>query len=266
MAFLRKIKAGLVKTNIATFVGEEGNIFFNVETGELRYSDGVTPGGLDLHASTLISNTQPPSPNQGDMWFNSSTNQLLIYYNGSWNNIGEGGGSLTGLSSNNVDTVILNTGFDFEPATNATQNLGSPTKKFGSLYLSGQTLYIADTKISVNNAGEIQFLDDTDNLVAVYTKEIRIGDSASDTTILRRNADGVFEMVLDHGTVTEQSFNLAIGYTGSQGAPGLNSINSATDVDVSNLEEGSILVFATNNAKWTSTKNLNQGNLDGGEY
>ncbi len=48
MADLRKIKAGLVKYEITEFVGEVGNIFFNVETGELRLSDGVTPGGLPI--------------------------------------------------------------------------------------------------------------------------------------------------------------------------------------------------------------------------
>ena len=48
MAFLRKIKAGLVKTEIEEFIGEEGNIFFNVTTGELRLSNGTTPGGISL--------------------------------------------------------------------------------------------------------------------------------------------------------------------------------------------------------------------------
>jgi hypothetical protein len=48
MAFLRKIKAGLVKTDIDTFVGEEGNLFFNAETGEIRLSDGLTEGGLAI--------------------------------------------------------------------------------------------------------------------------------------------------------------------------------------------------------------------------
>jgi hypothetical protein len=48
MAFFRKIKAGLVKDDISQFVGEEGNIFFNIDTGELRLSDGITPGGLPV--------------------------------------------------------------------------------------------------------------------------------------------------------------------------------------------------------------------------
>ena len=48
MANFRKIKAGLVKSEIEDFVGEEGNLFFNIETGELRLSDGVTPGGTSV--------------------------------------------------------------------------------------------------------------------------------------------------------------------------------------------------------------------------
>lgn len=46
--WFRKVKAGLVKSEITAFVGEEGNIFFNIATGELRLSDGVTPGGLPI--------------------------------------------------------------------------------------------------------------------------------------------------------------------------------------------------------------------------
>lgn len=46
--WFRKVKAGLVKSEITEFVGEEGNIFFNVATGEFRLSDGVTLGGLPI--------------------------------------------------------------------------------------------------------------------------------------------------------------------------------------------------------------------------
>ena len=44
MAF-RKIKAGLVNSNVEQFVGEIGNLFFDITDGTLRLSDGVTPGG-----------------------------------------------------------------------------------------------------------------------------------------------------------------------------------------------------------------------------
>jgi hypothetical protein len=50
MAFFRKVQAGLVKSDIDEYVGGAGNIFFDVETGEFRLSDGVTPGGIILGA------------------------------------------------------------------------------------------------------------------------------------------------------------------------------------------------------------------------
>jgi hypothetical protein len=50
MAFLRKIQAGLTKVDIEEFVGQAGNLFFDIETGDFRLSDGVTPGGIHLGA------------------------------------------------------------------------------------------------------------------------------------------------------------------------------------------------------------------------
>ena len=51
MAGIRKIRAGLVlKTDVNSFIGEEGNIFFNPDNGDLRLSDGITPGGIPLGA------------------------------------------------------------------------------------------------------------------------------------------------------------------------------------------------------------------------
>jgi hypothetical protein len=48
MEFFRKIAAGLVKHDINEFVGEQGNLFFSIDSGEFRLSDGVTPGGIVL--------------------------------------------------------------------------------------------------------------------------------------------------------------------------------------------------------------------------
>ena len=51
MAF-RKIKAGLVNSDIDQFIGEVGNLFFDIETGVLRLSNGVTPGGVIVSGGT----------------------------------------------------------------------------------------------------------------------------------------------------------------------------------------------------------------------
>jgi len=47
---IQKIKSGRVKNIIAdAFVGERGMIFYNESLGDLRLSDGVTPGGIPLN-------------------------------------------------------------------------------------------------------------------------------------------------------------------------------------------------------------------------
>ncbi len=58
MAWFRKVKAGLVKSSITQYVGERGHIFFNIETGECRLSDGVTPHGVPCYGGAGDGMTQ----------------------------------------------------------------------------------------------------------------------------------------------------------------------------------------------------------------
>ena len=43
--------------NINTFVGEKGEIFFDIDNNRLRVSDGSTPGGVDLESNPIGINT-----------------------------------------------------------------------------------------------------------------------------------------------------------------------------------------------------------------
>lgn len=53
---------------------------------------------------------------------------------------------------------------------------------------------------------------------------------------------------------------------GVQGPSGPNYINTANDVDVSGLEDGSVLVYKSSSLKWKATRTLEQQNLEGGHY
>lgn len=53
---------------------------------------------------------------------------------------------------------------------------------------------------------------------------------------------------------------------GVQGPAGPAYINAASDVDVGNLENGSVLVYKSSSLKWTATTTLEQQNLEGGHY
>ena len=54
--------------------------------------------------------------------------------------------------------------------------------------------------------------------------------------------------------------------TGMMGPPGSSTINGMADTDVSNLTAGSLLVYNTQTAKWTSTTLLNQQYVDCGQF
>jgi len=43
-------------------------------------------------------------------------------------------------------------------------------------------------------------------------------------------------------------------------------IQDFTDINVSNLEDGSVLVYKQSDENWVATRNLNQQNVDGGEF
>ena len=47
-----KISSGKSIADVSTFVGEKGNLFYDTTNGNLRISDGSTPGGLALNLST----------------------------------------------------------------------------------------------------------------------------------------------------------------------------------------------------------------------
>lgn len=59
---------------------------------------------------------------------------------------------------------------------------------------------------------------------------------------------------------------VSAGIQGPPGAPGFTSMSNATDVDSTNLENGSVLVYFTDTAKWTSTTLLSQQTMEAGEY
>jgi len=54
---------------------------------------------------------------------------------------------------------------------------------------------------------------------------------------------------------------------GIQGPPGpQSSIATLPDVDLTNLENGSVLIYKTTSSKWTSTTTLDAQNMEGGEF
>lgn len=108
---IQKVKSGRVNNIEADrYVGEIGQLFYNESLGDLRLSDGVTPGGISILSNVssggsgtgnanIYSGTSSPSPSSNMLWYNPSTDVLKIYIAGTWQAIGILVG--TGLISSN---------------------------------------------------------------------------------------------------------------------------------------------------------------------
>ena len=60
---------------------------------------------------------------------------------------------------------------------------------------------------------------------------------------------------------------VSVGIQGPSGPIGPSSaINNSSDVDTTNLQDGSVLVYYGTTDKWTATKLLNNQDMDAGEF
>ncbi len=174
-------------------IGQRGEIFYDQQQNELRLYDGDTTGGyalqradqsvaLDLSnvdnddfknkaaaagisASTTIDDVPPPTPNQGELWFDIESGVLYVYYNDGtssqwvqptsvqYGTSGGGGGAtnLDGLtdvtiSSPSTGQVLKYNGTAWINDTDATGGGGGgSSNSFATISVAGQTNVVADS-------------------------------------------------------------------------------------------------------------------------
>ena len=136
--------------NADTFIGEHGRLFYDEPANPgipplLRYSDGVTVGGIPFAVSTTISNNSNVPPYRtASMWWNSDDGNLYIGYNDQWvpatASAGNGGG-ITTLASYTVSQLT-----------------GTSPSIVGSL---GSVVAVSDASGGNNVGGMMAFWDTT---------------------------------------------------------------------------------------------------------
>lgn len=143
---------------LSTITPAEGELVYTTDTKRLYVGDGITIGGI--------------STNSG--------------YTGSAGSSGSGGGGTSSSLTNGLKNAYLgSTGTltvpgSIIPDTNIAYDLGSATNRFRDIYLSGNTINIGGTTISVNNLGQLQ-VGGSD--IAIYS--LAIGSKS-----LTLNSDG----------------------------------------------------------------------------
>ena len=180
--------------NASSYVGDQGRMFYNESTGELRLSDGSTPGGTPISIVANVITAGSLLPTTDDL-YSLGTEQLRwahihlasdpvgIYFGN--NTLGiDGSGSLS-YNSGTGNVVFGNIQFNngavqsiayvpgsltsnLIPAADNTVNLGNSNHRFADLYLGYRGLFLADTVTDQNinitaNAGTL-YLDGVQNL------------------------------------------------------------------------------------------------------
>jgi len=159
---VRKIKAGLVKISVNDFIGEDGNVFFDIDDGVMRLSDGTTPGGVPLSsgggeggASTFRQLLDTPSSFTG-----AAGNFIKVNPQGSaveFVDVDLFDGDYASLT--NTPTLFDPSAIDQNliPTTDIAYDLGSATKQWRDLYLSGNTIFLGGATIRKRDDGGIDF-------------------------------------------------------------------------------------------------------------
>ena len=162
MGLVRKIKAGLVKVSVNDFVGEDGNVFFDIDDGVMRLSDGTTPGGVPLSsgggeggASTFRQLLDTPSS-----FTSAAGNFIKVNPQGSaveFVDVDLFDGDYASLTNTptlfNPNAIAQN----LIPTTDVAYDLGSATKQWRDLYLSGNTIFLGGATIRKRDDGGIDF-------------------------------------------------------------------------------------------------------------
>ena len=121
-------------------------------------------GATGARGTFLVSASTPSSPSEGDIWFNSVEGKLLIYYDNFWIEtiVGEVGATgPTGADGNPLDFLAVPS--NIVPETDAAYSLGTVEKKWTSIHVGPDSLYIedsttgADVEITVNDG--VFFID-----------------------------------------------------------------------------------------------------------
>lgn len=90
--------------------GTAGEIYYNTALNAYKYYNGTTWTIISSDAGVYVGITAPASPSEGDLWYNSETGKLLIYYDNFWVELsgGIGGSSLPDQTGNSGKFLTTN--------------------------------------------------------------------------------------------------------------------------------------------------------------
>ena len=133
---------GRVVLSGLSFPRTDGNV------GQTLVTDGHGNIYWSTPSSVTFSTTTPANPHNGDIWVDSNSGIEYIYYtdtdSSQWVEFGP-----VNTQNDTINFLALNT--NVVPAADSFYDLGTPTKQWRSLHVSGNTIYINNVPVTLDN-------------------------------------------------------------------------------------------------------------------
>ena len=137
-----------------SYTGYEGEITVNTDTWNLHVHDGYTPGGWIIDSSNGGGEFGNLSAGNVAVTSAITTDTLVATGNVTADYFIGNGSLLTGISSYSDANVVAYSEAGFAgniiPSANVTYTLGNATNQWASLYVSGNTIYLDNTPLSIS--------------------------------------------------------------------------------------------------------------------
>ena len=137
-----------------SYTGYEGEITVNTDTWNLHVHDVYTPGGWIIDSSNGGGEFGNLSAGNVAVTSAITTNTLVATGNVTADYFIGNGSLLTGISSYSDANVVAYSEAGFAgniiPSANVTYTLGNATNQWASLYVSGNTIYLDNTPLSIS--------------------------------------------------------------------------------------------------------------------
>jgi len=187
-----------------------GEMALNIKDGRLYSSNGTSVFEIGSNPHSLSVGSGSFTIANGAITFptsDGSANQVLVT---------DGSGQLsfaTDQTKNlqSIDGHVL-------PSANVTYDLGSSTMSWRSLYLSGDTIFIDNTKIQTTPAGDVRFADAANNTVSIEASTVTVGGLSFSNEI----ANGAIATVAANGDV---SFTSPEAFSATPSKKTFNTLN-----------------------------------------
>ena len=170
-----KVSSGFTQYPFTTHIGEAGRLFYNAATGELRISDGHTPGGLPVYTAVGAANIGNLVITNTTIGTYSANANINIQTNGSGiiNLVGNIGffttaAGITGtplLTVDNLGNLVVN----------GQLNVNGATTFIGNVYHQGYTQFIGNTSHTGNLVITGQA---TNNGLSIFNGDLTINGNA----------------------------------------------------------------------------------------